>query len=204
MGFVNPAMVGRQLGRGVESLKDVVTAPIDRAKIQAAASKVPEDVAYDPLRNRLESEGILSLAVKPGGGVVDSYAPESLFRGNAIGVALDQYNLRKGTDVLSTSDEGFIKSPEGEKLEAMFGWIKEKAMPYFEKQYGSPNDPLFKAFQEGKFTPRQLASDETFLSKILPEDVPKIQSARGDMIRLPKCNNKEDRYCRSIMIGPHP
>jgi hypothetical protein len=54
------------VGAMARQAADIATGPIDRAKIRAAASRVPEDVAYDPLRERLESQGILSLAVKPG------------------------------------------------------------------------------------------------------------------------------------------
>jgi hypothetical protein len=54
------------VGAMARQAADIATGPIDRAKIRAAASRVPEDIAYDPLRERLESQGILSLAVKPG------------------------------------------------------------------------------------------------------------------------------------------
>jgi len=54
------------VGAMARQAADIATGPIDRAKIRAAASRVPEDVAYDPLRERLESQGVLSLAVKPG------------------------------------------------------------------------------------------------------------------------------------------
>ena len=54
------------VGAMARQAADIATGPIDRSKIRAAASRVPEDVAYDPLRERLESQGILSLAVKPG------------------------------------------------------------------------------------------------------------------------------------------
>jgi muramidase (phage lysozyme) len=183
MGFVNPAMVGRQLGRGVESLKDVVTAPIDRAKIQAAASKVPEDVAYDPLRNRLESEGILSLAVKPGGGGVDVYNPVMGLKGNAYLTALEKYNRRTEGNAPGTKDPNFMASPEAKQAEDITDWLDNKATAYFEKQYGSPNDPLFKAFLEGKYSPPAL----TLGSKrdiLFPPDRERIQAARN-MLRDP-------------------
>jgi muramidase (phage lysozyme) len=131
MGFVNPAAVGRQTARGIEAVKDVVTAPIDRAKIQAAASKVPEDVTYDPLRNRLESEGILSLAVKPSGGAVQEY---------------------EMTNALSTVAEAEL-GITGKKLEDILDWVDTKAKVYYQRQYGSPNDPLLRAFQADDFTP---------------------------------------------------
>ena len=53
------------VGAMARQAADIATGPIDRAKIRAAASRVPEDVAYDPLRERLESQGILSLATRP-------------------------------------------------------------------------------------------------------------------------------------------
>ena len=53
------------VGAMARQATDIATGPIDRSKIRAAASRVPEEVAYDPLRERLESQGILSLATRP-------------------------------------------------------------------------------------------------------------------------------------------
>ena len=128
MGFVNPVAGARQLGRGIESLREVVTAPIDRAKIRAAASRAPEDVAYDPLRERLQSQGIVSLATRPGGSFM--YGDD---------VSKDLVELARATP--GTNEEAIMQ-------------FAPKMAQYMERQFSTPNDPLFAATLEGRFKPK--------------------------------------------------
>jgi hypothetical protein len=185
MGFVNPAAVARQGARGVESIVDIAKAPIDRARIQAAASRAPGEEAYAPLRERLESQGILSLAVKPGGGATDVAEPLYTMEATAQNMASDMYKTRTGMEKEGWLSESFTKSPEGLQAKAATDWINTRARDYFAKQYGSPNDPLFKAFSEGTYLPPRLVPSDTFAggyNKILPEDYEKILKAR-EMLR---------------------
>jgi len=174
MGFVNPAAVARQGARGVESIVDIAKAPIDRARIQAAASRAPGEEAYAPLRERLESQGILSLAVKPGGGATDATGLTTLMEGAALNMAAEKYANRTGAEnvlgILSQPD--FLKSSENAQMEAAMDWIKTKATSYFEKQYGSPNDPLLKAFEEEKLIPKAFTSDAQLMRLgVTPQDI---------------------------------
>jgi len=174
MGFVNPAAVARQGARGVESIVDIAKAPIDRARIQAAASRAPGEEAYAPLRERLESQGILSLAVKPGGGATDATGLTTLMEGAALNMAAEKYANRTGAkNVLGLlSQPDFLKSSENAQMEAARDWIKTKATSYFEKQYGSPNDPLLKAFEEEKLIPKAFTSDAQLMRLgVTPQDI---------------------------------
>jgi hypothetical protein len=132
MGFVNPAAGARQIGRGIEGLTDAVTAPIDRAKIRAAASRAPEDVTYDPLRERLESQGILSLATRPKGSAIDTREEMTL-----LNTALSE----KGFDFGYTAD--LIQNSFVPKLKN-----------YLNRQFGTVDDPLYEATLSGKFLPQ--------------------------------------------------
>ena len=145
------------VGAMARQAADIATGPIDRAKIRAAASRAPEDVAYDPLRERLESQGILSLAVKPGGGVVDSYYLEQMLKGAAYNFSRERYKNRTGK-IVEFSDLNDVE--EGKNVPAIENWVNTKAQDYFSKQYGSPRDPLFRLFQQGKYTPLNIKKME--------------------------------------------
>jgi hypothetical protein len=145
------------VGAMARQAADIATGPIDRAKIRAAASRVPEDVAYDPLRERLESQGILSLAVKPGGGVVNTDGVEILLKGATYNQALERYKARTGERLLLENIEDV---EEGKNVPSIVQWISTKGRDYFSKQYGSPRDPLFRLFEEGKYTPTAIRKME--------------------------------------------
>jgi hypothetical protein len=49
-------------------LEDMTIGNMQRAKIRGAAEQVPDDAAYAPLRERMEAQGNLAMAVKPVGG----------------------------------------------------------------------------------------------------------------------------------------
>jgi hypothetical protein len=136
MGFVNPAAGARQIGRGIEGLTDVVTAPIDRAKIRAAASRAPEDVTYDPLRERLESQGILSLATRP--------------KGTAINPEQDMKELIRAASSARDNSKVDITN----NLNLLEKSFVPKLKNYLNRQFGTVDDPLYEATISGKFLPQ--------------------------------------------------
>lgn len=161
MGFVNPAAGARQIGRGIEAIESAVKAPIDRAKIRAAASRVPEDVAYDPLRERLESQGIVSLATRPIGSAINT-EPEVMKLRQAVRDELDIGYLPERFD--SAGGRAYLESYNaakekyGPQMEAIEKTLVPKLENYFTRQYGTVNDPLYQATLEGKYMPRAFYS----------------------------------------------
>ena len=120
------------VGAMARQAADIATGPIDRAKIRAVASRVPEDVAYDPLRERLESQGILSLATRPKGSAIDTREEMTL-----LNTALSE----KGLDFGDTADliqQSFVP----------------KLQNYLNRQFGTVDDPLYEATVSGKFLPQ--------------------------------------------------
>ena len=58
------ALAGVSAGKKIE---DLTVGNIQRAKIREMAKNVPEDIAYEPLRERLQASGNLAYAVPPSG-----------------------------------------------------------------------------------------------------------------------------------------
>jgi hypothetical protein len=58
------AMAGVSAGKKIE---DLTVGNLQRAKIREMAKNVPEDIAYEPLRERLQATGNLAYAVPPSG-----------------------------------------------------------------------------------------------------------------------------------------
>ena len=143
--LTNPAGVTRGAARAVETgtrgageaakmLEDVTVGNIQRARVAKAgerAKNIP-DTAYDPLRERLEAQGSLALAVRPPGGNV----PE------------------QSLDFLSSSavEQGLKKVP-ADRRDEIEEFIKTKGRKYFEKDFASTSDPLYAALKEGRIAP---------------------------------------------------
>lgn len=102
---VSGAVEGGALGAGIGAALPYgiqkYLAARDRRALERAAAQVPDDSAYDPLRQRLVDEGIVTQAVKPPGG---SWIPASISRSISEGTgaladarqALER--LRRGRD----------------------------------------------------------------------------------------------------------
>ena len=130
------------VGAMARQAANIATGPIDRAKIRAAASRVPEDVAYDPLRERLESQGILSLATRPGGSVM--FGDET--SRNLLKLHLDQQRLDEYA-------QGEMPKAGAEFSNSFLNYLP-KIDKYMQSQYSTPNDPLLIATVEGRFKPK--------------------------------------------------
>ena len=155
--LTNPAGVTRGAARAVETgtrgageaakmLEDVTVGNIQRARVAKAgerAKNIP-DTAYDPLRERLEAQGSLALAVRPPGGNV----PE------------------QSLDFLSSSavEQGLKKVP-ADRRDEIEEFIKTKGRKYFEKDFASTSDPLYAALKEGRIAP--LSSSNAMMRQYL-------------------------------------
>ena len=125
------------VGAMARQAADIATGPIDRSKIRAAASRAPEDVAYDPLRERLESQGILSLATRP--------------KGSAINPEEDIQQLYRSVYAVPESDGRVANT-----LAVLQKSFVPKLENYINRQFGTVDDPLYEATVSGKFLPQAL------------------------------------------------
>ena len=62
-------LAGKGVSRSARALEDATVGALQRARIRNAAAQVPQDTAYDPLRQRMEASGNLMYAVKPEGNI---------------------------------------------------------------------------------------------------------------------------------------
>ncbi len=131
-------------------------------------------------------------AVKPGGGVVDSYGVETLLKGSVLNQASEMFKARTGKDINSFRElEG---SPEGQNVVAAERWISTKAKEYFAKQYGSPRDPVLRLFEEGKYIPRRLNKAEEEGLEVIK---PRLAAAN----RLMASDNPDDQATGKLMLS---
>jgi hypothetical protein len=146
---------------GAEAFRRTLEASVPQP--QMATAMGPMDVPREtivPQAPQNLAEATLTYAVKPGGGVVETGYLETLYTGNAMNKIMEKYKERTGEDIPSLLTQELIKVPEGENFAAIEQWVQTKGRDYFAKQYGSPNDPLFKLFMEGKFTPSKVLEAE--------------------------------------------
>jgi hypothetical protein len=133
MGFVNPAAVARQIPKGIAALEkgvESMTLPAFR-QITGNPNATREEMMDFVLNQRNIMQAGAPAAVKPSGGAVQS---------------------QEMTNALSKTAELDL-GIQGQKLEDILDWIDTKAKTYYERQYGSPSDPLFKAFEKEEFMP---------------------------------------------------
>jgi hypothetical protein len=134
---INPSSVPRAVAQGVQKtgqaarmLEDMTIGNMQRAKIRGAAEQVPDDAAYAPLRERMEAQGNLALAVKPVGGYF---------------VAGD------GTGTFANEMDMFVKLGIGDsEIPAVQSFVDKQMKDYLSKTMGSPKDPLRQAIDEGR------------------------------------------------------
>jgi hypothetical protein len=143
--FTNPAAVtrggvkaaqktGQAVGEAAKTLEDLTVGEVQRARVRKAGKKAENipDTAYDPLRERLESTGNLSYAVRPTGSMMNTLEDSGL--SNFIKNAQDRvkYALPDNLD----------KAQKAQKELLIKDFWQTKAKNYFEKQFGTPNDPI--------------------------------------------------------------
>ena len=143
--FTNPAAVtrggvkaaqktGQAVGEAAKTLEDLTVGEVQRARVRKAGKKAENipDTAYDPLRERLEATGNLSYAVRPTGSMMNTLEDSGLSKFIKDAQDRVKYALPDNLDKTErTQKELLIKD-----------FWQTKAKNYFEKQFGTPNDPI--------------------------------------------------------------
>jgi hypothetical protein len=143
--FTNPAAVtrggvkaaqktGQAVGEAAKTLEDLTVGEVQRARVRKAGKKAETipDTAYDPLRERLESTGNLSYAVRPTGSMMNTMKDSGLskFLEEAQGRIRDAF------------PDNLDKAQKAQKELLIKDFWQTKAKNYFEKQFGTPDDPI--------------------------------------------------------------
>jgi hypothetical protein len=130
----------QKTGQAARMLEDMTIGNMQRAKIRGAAEQVPDDAAYAPLRERMEAQGNLAMAVKPVGGYF---------------VAGD------GTGTFANEMDMFVKLGIGDsEIPAVQSFVDKQMKDYLSKTMGSPKDPLRQAIDEGRVPYLRRTDDE--------------------------------------------
>ena len=143
--FTNPAAVtrggvkaaqktGQAVGEAAKTLEDLTVGEVQRARVRKAGKKAENipDTAYDPLRERLEATGNLAYAVRPTGSMMNTMEESNLSK------FIKDAQERLG-DVLP---DNLDKAQRAQKELLIKDFWQTKAKNYFEKQFGTPNDPI--------------------------------------------------------------
>ena len=133
---INPSSVPRAVAQGVQktgqaarALEDMTVGNMQRAKIRGAAEQVPDDAAYAPLRERMEAQGNLAMAVKPVGGYFEAGAYSEI------------------PDAIPAYIAGAVGKSD---VPAVQQFVDKQMTDYLGKTMGSPKDPLRRALDEGR------------------------------------------------------
>jgi hypothetical protein len=120
----------QKTGQAARMLEDMTIGNMQRAKIRGAAEQVPDDAAYAPLRERMEAQGNLAMAVKPVGGY---------FQASAYSEIPDPWSMVNIAGAVGKSD-----------VPAVQQFVDKQMTDYLGKTMGSPKDPLRIALDEGR------------------------------------------------------
>jgi len=129
------AAIGAPLGAAAPVAIDAVQGALDRRAIRTAASQVPDDSAYEPLRQRLFDQGVMNYAVLPQGNV-------------NLQPAISAETLR-GPDVQTV--ESFLAQIKGTP------GVSQDALEELSRRYEDlpPNSTISKADFEARIPPSQ-------------------------------------------------
>lgn len=143
--FTNPAAVtrggvkvaqktGQAAGEAAKTLEDLTVGEVQRARVRKAGKKAENipDTAYDPLRERLEATGNLAYVVRPTGSMMNTMGESNLSK------FIKDAQERLG-DVLP---DNLDKAQRAQRELLIKDFWQTKAKNYFEKQFGTPNDPI--------------------------------------------------------------
>jgi hypothetical protein len=156
------AVLGKQgVMKGARALEDATVGAAQRARIRAAAARVPEDAAYAPLRERMEASGNLAYAVKPKGG---NWRPEAAelgtdqLRQTPSWLSGETINEAAGENLWAKMvQEGGHRDPHewlrqnrpdiynqmvGPEGTAINRWLDTKLNKYIRNEMGTPDDPV--------------------------------------------------------------
>lgn len=158
-------LAGKGAVKSAKALENATVGATQRARIRSAAAKVPEDTAYEPLRQRMEERGNLAYAVKPKGGNWlaghTDYALAPLRRSNAPILSGDIVNQAAGRDLFSEYRKVYDQDPtiglhdwmrtthpdiyakiQNPEDRAINRWIDTKLDKYIRNEMGTPEDPV--------------------------------------------------------------
>ena len=119
----------QKTGQAARMLEDMTIGNMQRAKIRGAAEQVPDDAAYAPLRERMEAQGNLAMAVKPVGGYFQAGAYSEI------------------PDAIPAYIAGAVGKSD---VPAVQQFVDKQMTDYLGKTMGSPKDPLRIALDEGR------------------------------------------------------
>lgn len=137
-------LAGKGAVRSAKALENATVGATQRARIRSAAAKVPEDTAYEPLRQRMEERGNLAYAVKPKGGNWlaghTDYALAPLRQGH--GEDAVRALMRANPDVTEQRARELIDAQVTPQDRAVNRWIETKLDKYIRNEMGTPDDPV--------------------------------------------------------------
>jgi hypothetical protein len=149
MGLPSMAKPAAQAGTtAARMLEDATVGNMRRSKIRKAAGNVPEDAAYDALRERMQSSGNLAYAVRPEGSkmYIDPLpGAEAPYLSRMIDGAKSSVERRAGV--------------EPEKVGLIKDFWDKKATNYFSKQFGVESDPVYRGIADKSIKSPGLNSD---------------------------------------------
>jgi hypothetical protein len=119
----------QKTGQAARMLEDMTIGNMQRAKIRGAAEQVPDDAAYAPLRERMEAQGNLAMAVKPVGGYFQAGAYSEI------------------PDAIPAYIAGAVGKSD---VPAVQQFVDKQMTDYLGRTMGSPKDPLRRALDEGR------------------------------------------------------
>lgn len=122
-------VLGGTIGAAVPYAAEKLLGVSNRKALLEAASKVPDDAAYDPLRQRLVDEGVISQAIKPKGG---NWA-DAADIGKELETLVNVPNIR-GMGGYTGSDV------------ALSDWVQSNLKNYIMRDMGTPGDPVRQYF----------------------------------------------------------
>lgn len=125
---------GQAVGEAAKTLEDLTVGKVQRARVRKAGKKAENipDTAYDPLRERMEATGNLAYVVRPTGSMMNTMEESNLSK------FIRDAQERLG-DVLP---DNLDKAQRAQRELLIKDFWQTKAKNYFEKQFGTPNDPI--------------------------------------------------------------
>jgi hypothetical protein len=152
-------------GEAAKMLEDVTVGNVQRARVAKAgerAKSIP-DTAYGPLRERLEAQGNLALAVRPTGSVLDLSPSSARVLDNGDIIRRPASPIRV---ILDEGKAGAGVSTSTPVLPNIQQFWDKKARNYFERQFGTPDDPIADALISGKIKGDKISDIENFPSYV--------------------------------------
>lgn len=181
------SLAGKGAVRGARALEDATIGAAQRARIRSAAAKVPDDTAYDPLRQRMEASGNLAYSVKPKGG---NWRAESIddstqqFRQTPDWLGGEIINDAAGENLWARMvKEGGHQDPHawlrknrpdvynkmvGPEGTAINRWLDTKLNKYIRNEMGTPDDPVLALAEKGTlhFRPQGIRDESPIMDKV--------------------------------------